>query len=804
MNMSRNAGGRRVHGARPWGARTRGWSAAWLLASSPAFLGTAALVALPVATVLVPSVAHAKLGADEAPGVASGELDGIEKDIPTISAALKKVGLRTAEQMLTDGELLFRTKDYQKAILVFSQVEVQYPSNKAAYAEAVYRNGEALYATKDYLSARTKFKIVAEHAKDGEYKPYAAKAIARLVDIAMKVDDPKDPKTIDEVLGRIAALPPSDVDSVILYAKGKALFFKGDLEPAKATLASVGPDGGFQHQARFVLGVIALKQSQPGKYQAAIDAFKKVTDLPGDTDEHKEVIDLSWIAMGRLFYEMDMLDEAVLAYQHVDKTSKHFDTFLYEIAWVYVRKEDQEKATRALELLALTSPDGPYSIEGDLLKADIQLRKGEFKKALETYEHVRDAVDPLRKRVDDYLNSGKSPGDYYAKLVSQNPDALDGPDALPPIAVKWAKEGPDGALAFSVVDSVQQTRQLLTEAQDMLDKLQAVVKNNAIKAFPGLKAQYEKVILLENRLAVARAHVGQGLDDAEPSEVGGELATVREQRRRLQKYILGLPVDDDGLSKREEEAVAQWRVASQELQKRKIEIDMLQAQATALRKYIKTKGGDPNTVAEHMKTLDSVEIELKQYTQEYATLKKQVELGKAQLGLGDQKTKEDAEAREQYRDLLEKEIGLAANLGGQSKSYADKANPVMAKARLTEGKILEQKKVLDDQIKTQSAGLKAELDAHQAALDGYRDQLAKFEDEAKETVGAVAKRNFGLVKDKLTTLVMRAEVGIIDQAWKERDVRKLILRDRQVELKDAEKLLDDELKQINNDGAGFE
>ncbi|MBL8716604.1 MAG: hypothetical protein JNL79_11445, partial [Myxococcales bacterium] len=108
------------------------------------------------------------------------------------------------------------------------------------------------------------------------------------------------------------------------------------------------------------------------------------------------------------------------------------------------------------------------------------------------------------------------------------------------------------------------------------------------------------------------------------------------------------------------------------------------------------------------------------------------------------------------------------------------------------------------QIKTQSAGLKAELDAHQAALDGYRDQLAKFEDEAKETVGAVAKRNFGLVKDKLTTLVMRAEVGIIDQAWKERDVRKLILRDRQVELKDAEKLLDDELKQINNDGAGFE
>ena len=61
-----------------------------------------------------------------------------------------------------------------------------------------------------------------------------------------------------------------------------------------------------------ILGVIEIKKSQPGKYNAAIDAFRKAAELPGDTDDHKEVVDLAWMAIGRLFYEMDELDQAVL------------------------------------------------------------------------------------------------------------------------------------------------------------------------------------------------------------------------------------------------------------------------------------------------------------------------------------------------------------------------------------------------------------------------------------------------------------------------------------------------------------
>ncbi len=758
-------------------------------------------------------VAYAKLSAKDASSVASGELDGVERDLPGVASLSGKSGIefRSAEQMLADGELLARMRDYQRAILLFSQVEQKYPANRRAYAEAVYRNGEAFYAIHDYLSARTKFRTIADGENLPEYRPYASRAVARLVDIAVRVDDPTDPKVSGDVLGRIDKLAPGDVDSVVLYAKGKMQYFKGDLDGAKATLASVGPDGGFQHQARFILGVIAIKQAQPKKFNPAVDAFKKVTDLPGDTDDHKEVVDLAWIAIGRLFYEMDQLDQSVLAYEHVDRTSKHFDTMLYEIAWVYVRLEDQENATRALDLLQLASPDSTHAIEGQLLEADVQLRKAEFRKALAAYQNVRDQLDPLHRHVDDYLKVDRTPGEYYDRLTGPTMDALDGPDSLPPIAIKWAKEGKDGALAFNVVESVQQTKELLQQAQTMLDKLQAVARGSEkVRALPEARTAYEGYLALLNRIAGARADVAQGLDDVEPADLSKwpDLDATREARKRLEGDVAALPKDADAFQKRTDDANAQWRAASQQLQQRGVEIDMLESQVNALRRYLSTRQTDqgkplePSKVREYEQQLAETDKDITAFRKEAQDLRDLIERGRVQSGTGDDPAKADADRRASYRDLVEKEVHLARlNLGPDAAAFGAGAEPVLARARQIEERVEKQKDALDAQVADSVDKLRKTLDAEQAALDGFKAELAAFDGEARDVVGGVAKRNLVAVRDKLAHYMMRAEVGIVDQAWKEREVRKAILRDRQREYNEQERLLDDEMKQIKSDGS---
>jgi len=58
--------------------------------------------------------------------------------------------------------------------------------------------------------------------------------------------------------------------------------------------------------------------------------------------------------------------EATEAYNHVARTSPEFGTMLYELASVYVRLGDVQRAQRALEVLAIADPDSADIAEGTL------------------------------------------------------------------------------------------------------------------------------------------------------------------------------------------------------------------------------------------------------------------------------------------------------------------------------------------------------------------------------------------------------------------------------------------------------
>ena len=55
------------------------------------------------------------------------------------------------------------------------------------------------------------------------------------------------------------------------------------------------------------------------------------------------------------------------------------------------------------------------------------------------------------------------------------------------------------------------------------------------------------------------------------------------------------------------------------------------------------------------------------------------------------------------------------------------------------------------------------------AMVGYEVELEKLDREARGVVGEVARRNFGIVRDRLHNIVLRADVGITEQAWEVRE-----------------------------------
>ena len=95
--------------------------------------------------------------------------------------------------------------------------------------------------------------------------------------------------------------------------------------------------------------------------------------------------------------------------------------------------------------------------------------------------------------------------------------------------------------------------------------------------------------------------------------------------------------------------------------------------------------------------------------------------------------------------------------------------------------------------------LQQKIDAERVNIAGYQQQLDGLDGEARDLVGHVAQRNFGLVRDKLRGIVLRADVGITEQAWEVREEELDRVRNLQTERAREEQLLDEELREVLDD-----
>jgi tetratricopeptide (TPR) repeat protein len=773
---------------------------------------------------LVGSLAsNAYANPDEAVSTAQADLSYAGSNLNTVQTAVieARAGRETAEKKVANGELLYRMKDYDRAALILGEVIEEFP-NTPSYPDALWLRGETYYASHDYLAARRDYRALVDRGTDPSFQTYFGRALSRLVDVVLRLDEP--PQALAAFFDKFNLVPPSQVDAGLLYAKGKAYYRQGSWNDAIAAFAQVGPP--YAHQARYFQGLIAMKlvrgsvpaaapsatdaskKAPSANYKPAIEAFRVAAELPPDTPEHRHVIDLSWMAIGRLFYEMEQYQQASEAYSKVGRDSPEFDTTLYELAWVYVRLGDVQRAERALEVLMVSDPNSPYIGDGTLLRADLLLRAGAFDRALQLYQAIRTQYDPMRAKVDSFLETTKDVSVYYDRLAQQQLDLLDQNDQLPSLAVRWAREAEDGPAAFAVIDDVNECKTLIRKSSQLVDKLMALTHaSTRVRAFPELESGERAALGILNRVSRARLFLARGLDEEEPSDLSGEIASVRERRRALMSAIQGLPIDSADFTRRDQEGQAQWNHLSQELTTETKQVDALQAAINALHVVLNEGpqqgvARDPSSIQRFQAELSANEQDIKRYQDSLADLRRQIEAGRAQIGLGDARYQNDAAARNEFRDALEREVQLASGgvAGSSAQQYAQRIGPILGQARDYEVRLVAALSDLETQVAARIGELQRKIDTERTNIAGYEQQIEAIDNDARDVVGHVAQRNFGLVRDKLRGIVLRADVGITEQAWEVREEELDRVRSLQTERARQEQLLDEELKEVRDDG----
>jgi len=738
---------------------------------------------------------------------ANRELSDLESDTQRLMATqVRPHNLKSAtfvEERLTDGELYLRLGDNLRAAIVLTDIVEHYPTHRA-YPEALFLLGEALFHGGDYLGARRRYAEVIERSSDPAFSPYIQRALARLIEIAIHT---RDFREVDGYFARLEALPSSTLSVTTAYFRAKYLYNRavpidgvlesppngairgvdqGRLEQARKGFLAIPSGSEFSLRSKYFVGTIYILR---GEYLDAIAAFQGILGQEPANEQERQVIGLTYLALGRLYYETEQLEQAVEAYRAIEQTSPHFDEALYELAWTYIRMGDAVQAERALELLSVAAPDSPLNADGKVLQGDLLARTDRYDEADVVFDEVRTTFGPIRDELDHMRQMHPDLHSYFQVLVRENLDDFDIDDFLPESARRWVDLAGDYGRALNVLSDLSEAKQLVRDTDELAQRITAVLSApNRVSVFSDLRRQRERATGLRNRAARARAT----LIDSEARARGnrqGEVGRVRASRQELQAGVMKMPVETEDFIERDSEELDEYRTAERDLQGLRVEILGLQARTIASRTGlagVDPKKVDPNALRAQ---IEGQEAKIKQYEEQLKWIRRRLEVGRLHVGVGDKRYRADDVERAKFIHMVGRERELAGSAGP---AYDAAFSRVSAVERQLDRRDAEVAAVVQQRV----SEMLVVVDEETANLARYRAALRALEGETEDVVGAITYLNFNRIRDRFYDLVLRADVGKIDVSWARREDHRrridALTRERARELQ----ALDDEFRDV--------
>jgi hypothetical protein len=312
-------------------------------------------------------------------------------------------------ERVADSEALVSTGRHDEAIAKLTEI-VEHPRFELAAENpegraALYLLGHALASAGIYESARAYLRrSIAAKGSWQQYGPYARRAVARLVEIALETN------AYDKGLGDLESVPaqaPPEVRAEIAYLRGRAKQAAGDADGALTAYGEIPQTSRFWSQATYLSGLLQVER---GRLREGENLFCKVADpkrqdksAPVFADERFFAVrDLARLALGRVAHEERRHDDARYYYYLVPRDSDRLAEALYEAATTRYEKKDYQGARELLDELTALKAHHRYEDEARILDAYIDLALCRFPQAdtklrtfLRDYEPARDAARRL-------------------------------------------------------------------------------------------------------------------------------------------------------------------------------------------------------------------------------------------------------------------------------------------------------------------------------------------------------------------------------------------------------------------------
>ena len=718
------------------------------------------------------------------------------------------------KRRLVDAQVAFSLGDYDTAALMLFDLATKPGAEQEA---SLYYLGESLFQKGDKGAAHTYFtQAVALNNYSGKlYQP----SLIRLVEIAIDQGDPAEAEASIAALDRVA---PGMRLPQLPYVKGKFAFSQGKFDEALQLFVDVPKGSTFELQALYYSGTAQVAKKDLAK---ATEIYSDLTTRKPKTSSDRRVIELSQLALGRLYYERDQPSKAIDSYLLLDRHSDLFPDALYEVAWVYVKAKQFDKALRALELLALSDPTSEKTPTVRILEGNLRIRKAqivrsaqiagtvdagaedpavEYEKAAAVFRETHDGYYPSYLALTRMLDGASAdPAEYLAQLAGRAANVFQAAPPIPEAAAQYLREEPDVQRAVANQSDLATIQAHLNEAEQTIARLEGVLTaNDKTVVYPALSARRSRIGQIQGDLIAIRNDLAdQQLALISPS---GELFQLTATRKQLAEQFAKMASPEDTYLALVDDARVKFDAIETSAGDVSSAIDSTQAVAVALRKYVTDAPGEGQTpITPEQHTQINTELvatagEAFAIQNELAEIQREITLGRDLAGVGDESIARSRSARQNLKMAQDSEHRLLAGFAAASRDTS-KSKKLVAlgdrAARISE-QLDQTERQIDGIVDTAMAQAKVTISEERKNVDAYKAELAEYEVESRAVGGTVLGASFKNVKAKFYDVIVRTDVGAIDVLWSQKedaddDLKRLNLS-RQRELKQ----LKDEFKDI--------
>ncbi len=207
------------------------------------------------------------------------------------------------------------------------------------------------------------------------------------------------------------------------YLVGEALNDFGVKDQSRPYLEKVTGKSKEYPRAQYLIGLMSIPDNPEEKLggaqvKEASEAFQKAVLAAEVQTEGRPVVDLAYLALARLAYDIQQFDAAIYYYKKISKNSPKLATAFYESGWTYFLKGDVSRALGTFH--ALHSPYFAHQFYPELwvLEATAYVNLCHADKAEAAMKMFEEKVFVLGPPLRDFLKRSRKPEEFYNNFLA--------------------------------------------------------------------------------------------------------------------------------------------------------------------------------------------------------------------------------------------------------------------------------------------------------------------------------------------------------------------------------------------------